>query len=89
MSHHSHEHGGHSKESAGGPTWANPISGYFTAKDVSCMSWYVNLTDHADVKAKSQAIYDKVSTGAMPLHEKPWTPLMISTFQTWMTNGCP
>ena len=70
------------------PTWANPISGYFTDKDKQCMSFYVNLGDHADVAAKSQAIYEKVSTGAMPRHEKPWTPEMIQTFQTWMKAGC-
>jgi hypothetical protein len=86
---HGHEGGSHPKATGGGPTWANPISGYFTAKDVNCMSWYVKLNDHADTASHAQAIYEKVSTGAMPLHEKPWTPEMISTFQTWINNGCP
>ena len=72
-----------------GPTWADPISGYFTPKDVSCMSWFVKLNDQADTASKAQDIYDKVSTGAMPINETPWTPEMVSNFKTWMDNGCP
>ncbi|HEY4439522.1 MAG TPA: hypothetical protein VGN14_03660 [Candidatus Elarobacter sp.] len=71
------------------PTWDNPIKGYFTQKDISCMSWYVKLNDHQDTAAKSAAIYEKVSTGQMPLHEEPWSDDQISTFKTWMDNGCP
>ncbi|MBV8298073.1 MAG: hypothetical protein JO083_00740 [Candidatus Eremiobacteraeota bacterium] len=78
-----------SDTTSAGPTWADPISGYFTQKDVSCMSWYVDLTSQADTASKAQEIYDKVSTGAMPLGEPAWSPEWVSNFQTWMNNGCP
>lgn len=73
-----------------GPTWQSPISGYFTPKDVACMSQYgIQLNQYASVKTNAEAIYGKVSTGAMPLHEQPWSTDMISTFYTWWQAGCP
>jgi hypothetical protein len=72
------------------PTWQNPISGYFTTKDVGCMSAFgIHLDQYASVKTNAQAIYGKVSTGQMPLHEQPWSQQMISTFEAWITAGCP
>lgn len=73
-----------------GPTWQDPIKGYFNAQDIACMQAQgLDLADYATVKQNGQAIYDQVSSGNMPLGGPPWSAAWVSTFQTWMNNGYP
>lgn len=79
---------------ANGTPVANPgwddIQGIF-APFRSQMMWRFNLGSYDDVKANAQIILLRIVTfGDMP--PPPYPPLtsaQITTFQTWVQNGCP
>ena len=79
---------------ANGTPVANPgwddIQGIF-APFRSQMMWRFNLGSYDDVKANAQIILLRIVTfGDMP--PPPYPPLtsaQITTFQTWVANGCP
>ncbi|HYW10729.1 MAG TPA: hypothetical protein VE871_02200 [Longimicrobium sp.] len=79
---------------ANGTPVANPgwddIQGIF-APFRSQMMWRFNLGSYDDVAANAQIILLRILTiGDMP--PPPYPPLtdaQITTFQTWVENGCP
>lgn len=79
---------------ANGTPVANPgwddIQGIF-APFRSQMMWRFNLGSYEDVAANAQIILLRIQTiGDMP--PPPYPPLtaaQITTFQTWVQNGCP
>lgn len=65
----------------------------FTDLDVEHMqSAGIDLSSHAEVTAKADAIYATVSDGTMPppnTGEPRWTDAMCEMFQRWQAAGCP
>jgi hypothetical protein len=54
------------------------------------MTWRLDLTRYADVKANAAAIYNQISQNGMP--PPPYPPLtteQIALFKTWMDTGYP
>ena len=70
-------------------TWENTIKGFFTERDVNCMSGKFNLTDKGSVAANAPLIYGVVKSGKMPKGENRWSNEKVSTFNAWMVSGCP
>jgi hypothetical protein len=79
---------------ANGTPVANPgwddIQGIF-APFRSQMMWRFNLGSYDDVSANAQIILLRIKTfGDMPPPPyPPLTPAQITTFETWVQNGCP
>ena len=73
-------------------SFAKDIRPLFTDKDVDHMKRFgLDLSDHAHVKEKAEAILGTVTSGKMPPKGTgdPWTPQMCDTFKRWMEAGCP
>lgn len=78
---------------ANGTPVANPgwedIQGIF-APFTAQMMWRFNLGSYEDVAANAQIILFRLQGGDMP--PPPFPPLtaaQLTTFQTWVANGCP
>ena len=74
------------------PTWNDPITSYFTQKDVDHMKQVssngIILNDYNSVVANAEAIDQMTSTGQMP-PGKPWPQDWVNNFETWANNGFP
>lgn len=71
-------------------TWEKTIKGFFTEKDIKCMSKYkIYLNDKKSVVAKAPVIYSAVQSGNMPQGETRWSKEKVATFKMWMDSGCP
>jgi hypothetical protein len=77
----------------GSLSFARNIRPMFTDVDVAHMkSFGLDLSSHAEVSAKADAIYLTVSHGTMPppnSGEQKWTEAMCATFKEWQRQGCP
>jgi tyrosinase len=73
-----------------GPTWNNPIRGYFTPTDVQHMKQVAgfDLSNYNDVVKNAEDIYAQVSAGNMP-PGSPWPQDWVDNFGTWAQNGFP
>ena len=72
-----------------GPTWENPIKGYFRAKDINAMkSRKVDLATYNGVTSRIKDIWDQLSSGAMPC-DAPWPQEKLDTFKQWKDSGAP
>jgi hypothetical protein len=75
------------------PDW-NVIKTYFTQTDIQHMlqvsQGSIDLSSCSSVLSNAQAIYQKVSTGAMP-PGNPWPSSQINNFFAWMNSNptCP
>lgn len=75
---------------AAGPTWQNPIMGYFTATDIACMQGMgIDLGSYAAVVQYGPDIYARVANGSMPLGGTPWSATWVASFKSWMDAGYP
>ena len=70
-------------------TWENAIKGYFTEKEVNCMKWKFDLSDHLSVKLHAGEILAAVESRKMPLDEAPWSDMKIANFREWKNSDCP
>jgi hypothetical protein len=74
-------------------SFAKDIRPMFTDMDVEHMKPLgMDLSDYADVKAKSDAIYEVVSYGSMPPRgsgEDRWSAETCERFKQWRDQGCP
>ncbi len=64
----------------------------FTQMDIDHMSAFMDLASRDSVFENAEAIYETVSTGAMPPRssgEPAWTPEMCATFKQWQSQGGP
>jgi hypothetical protein len=74
-------------------SFARDIRPMFTDIDVAHMKIAgIDLSDRNDVMTHADAIYQTVSTGAMPppsSGEAPWTADMCDRFKRWQAADCP
>jgi hypothetical protein len=78
-------------------SFATNVVPMFTQMDIQHMNQqgihldqYEYMSDSTDNHANANAVYQEVSSGAMPPSwsgEKPWTKEMVQLFQQWMTDG--
>ena len=78
-------------------SFASNIVTMFTEMDILHMGQrgihldqYEYMSDPTNNHANANAVYQEVSSGAMPPSwsgEKAWTPEMVQLFQQWMTDG--
>lgn len=78
-------------------SFASNIMPMFTQMDIDHMSkhgihleQYEYMSDSTDNYANASAVYQTVSSGAMPPSysgEKAWTEEMVQLFQQWMSDG--
>jgi hypothetical protein len=55
--------------------------------DVDAMKEYgLDLSSHAEVKAKAEAIYARLADGSMPCDD-PWPQERLAIFKRWMDEG--
>ncbi|MET4754498.1 hypothetical protein [Bradyrhizobium sp. RT11b] len=80
----------------GAPGQANRKASYawhihplFTAKQIQCMTFMLQLDSYEDVKGNAEAIYTRLADKSMPMDEtKPWPDEWISLFRRWIDEGC-
>ena len=60
----------------------------FREKDISSMSWAVDLSSYEDVRGHSDSILSKLADGSMPC-DGAWPPDRIDLFRSWVNAGCP
>ncbi len=60
----------------------------FREKDISSMSWAVDLSSYDDVRANSDTILSKLADGSMPC-DGAWPQDRIDLFRSWVNTGCP
>ncbi|MFZ0573758.1 MAG: hypothetical protein WA304_06095 [Candidatus Cybelea sp.] len=74
-------------------SFAKDIRPMFTDIDVAHMKIAgIDLSDRNEVMMHADAIYQTVSTGAMPppsSGEAPWTADMCDRFKRWQAADCP
>ncbi|MGA8383787.1 MAG: hypothetical protein WB687_00710 [Candidatus Cybelea sp.] len=74
-------------------SFARDIRPMFTDIDVAHMKIAgIDLSDRNEVMMHADAIYQTVSTGAMPppsSGEAPWTADMCDRFKRWQAADCP
>lgn len=74
-------------------SFARDIRPMFTDMDVAHMKIAgIDLSDRDEVITHADAIYQTVSTGAMPPSssgEARWTAQMCDRFKNWQAAGCP
>jgi hypothetical protein len=74
-------------------SFARDIRPMFTDMDVAHMKIAgIDLSDRNAVMTHADAIYQTVSTGAMPppsSGETPWTAQMCERFKRWQAADCP
>ena len=79
-----------SATTAPGPTWYGQIRNLFTASSRACMSAQgLDLGSYSTVSIHSSDIYQQVATGKMPKGGPRWPDTDVTTFLSWMNNGCP
>jgi hypothetical protein len=67
------------------------IQQFFTPDEIGCMNsvGIVDLSNYADVKAKSTDIYEQTASGNMPQGGTPWSANKCQTFLNWINTGMP
>jgi hypothetical protein len=74
-------------------SFARDIRPMFTDIDIAHMKIAgIDLSDRNEVMTHADAIYQTVSTGAMPppsSGEAPWTADMCDRFKRWQAADCP
>ena len=60
----------------------------FREKDVSEMSWAIDLTSYDDVRANAGKILERLSNGSMPC-DGAWPEERIELFRGWVGAGSP
>jgi hypothetical protein len=73
------------------PIWDDEIQYFFIARDLSCMSFALDLGDYTQVSELSSKIYYYVYYQIMP-KGKPdikWNHNKVFSFRNWLTHGCP
>jgi hypothetical protein len=58
----------------------------FRDGDIVSMSSHFDLSSYEDVRANSDAIYQRLGDGSMPCDE-PWPPEQVELFRAWMDAG--
>jgi hypothetical protein len=73
-------------------SFAKDIRPMFTQTDIDHMRAFMDLSSRDSVFEHADAIYETVSSGAMPPRssgEPAWTPQMCATFMQWQSQGGP
>ncbi len=60
----------------------------FREKDVSAMSFAMDLSAYDDVRANAARIVAAVAGGTMPC-DGQWPEDRVATFRSWIDAGCP
>ena len=69
-------------------SFAADIRPLFRDSDVAAMSAMFDLSSYDDVRSNADAIYQAVSTGAMPC-DGAWPDDKVTTFKAWLDAGTP
>jgi hypothetical protein len=64
------------------------IRSLFRDKDVESMSFALDLSAYADVRANADRIVAAVAAGTMPCDGR-WPEERVALFRRWMDAGCP
>jgi hypothetical protein len=70
-------------------SYTTDIRPLFRPADIQCMSrmgMHLGDPNWMCDRDRAQAVYDKVSTGAMP-PDKPWPAEWVTLFKQWMDEG--
>jgi hypothetical protein len=73
------------------PSFARDVRPLFTQEDIDHMLDVdpdLDLGDYQSVKDHADAIYQVLSSGAMPPGQ-PWPSSQVETFKNWMDQGFP
>ena len=62
------------------------IKPLFRPSDVTAMSRFFDLKNHADVSQHADAIHERLSTGSMPC-DSPWPIRDVDLFKKWIEGG--
>ena len=66
--------------------FARDIRPLFRDQDVEEMQFAFDLSEYDDVKAKAEAILERLSDGSMPC-DGAWSDEQIELFRQWMQEG--
>ncbi len=58
----------------------------FRELDIDQMAHFFDLSDHTDVCAYAEAIYERLADGSMPCDE-PWSDADVALFRRWIDEG--
>ena len=67
-------------------TYERDIRPLFRDRDVSSMSFALDLASYDDVSANAEAIYEKLADGSMPC-DGAWSQDDVQRFRTWIDTG--
>jgi hypothetical protein len=70
------------------PRYERNIRPLFRDKDVKSMSFALDLSAYADVRANADRIVAAVAGGTMPCDGR-WPEERVALFRRWMDAGCP
>jgi hypothetical protein len=70
------------------PGFERDIRPLFREYDIDEMRFAFDLSQYADVKANSEAIFQRLDDQSMPCDE-PWPSERIALFRQWVDEGCP
>jgi hypothetical protein len=69
-------------------TYAQHLRPLFRDRDVRSMSFAFDLSSYEDVRANSEAIYERLAAGTMPC-DGAWPAEDVERFRSWIDNGSP
>jgi hypothetical protein len=67
-------------------SFARDIRPLFRDEDVEAMRYAFDLSQHEDVRANAQGIYERLADGSMPC-DGAWPADQIALFRRWVDEG--
>jgi hypothetical protein len=67
-------------------SFARDVRPLFRDDDVEAMRYAFDLSQHEDVRANAQGIYERLADGSMPC-DGAWPADQIALFRRWMDEG--
>ena len=67
-------------------SFAKDIRPLFRAKDINAMKKAFDLSSYDDVRTHADAIFGKISAGAMPC-DGPWPQAQVDLLRRWIEEG--
>jgi hypothetical protein len=67
-------------------SFARDIRPLFRDEDVEAMRYAFDLSQHEDVRANAQGIYERLADGSMPC-DGAWAADQIALFRRWVDEG--
>jgi hypothetical protein len=69
-------------------TYAVDIRKLFCDGDIRSMSFAFDLSSYDDVRANTEAIYERLAAGNVPCDGR-WPAEDVERFRTWIDSGSP